>query len=34
VHGEEEQSQALADGIKDLEIQNVIVPDLGEEVTI
>lgn len=34
VHGEEEQSQALADGIKDLGIQNVIVPDLGEEVTI
>jgi metallo-beta-lactamase family protein len=34
VHGEEEQSQALADGIKDLGIQNVIVPDLGQEVTI
>ena len=34
VHGEEEQSQALANGIKDLGIQNVMVPDLGEEVTI
>jgi metallo-beta-lactamase family protein len=34
VHGEEEQSQALADGIKDLGIQNVLVPDLGQEVTI
>jgi metallo-beta-lactamase family protein len=34
VHGEEEQSQALADGIKELGIQNVIVPDLGQEVTI
>ncbi len=34
VHGEEEQSQALADGVKDLGIQNVLVPDLGEEVTI
>ena len=34
VHGEEEQSQALADGIKNLGIQNVMVPDLGEEVTI
>jgi metallo-beta-lactamase family protein len=34
VHGEEEQSQALANGIKNLGIQNVIVPDLGEEVTI
>lgn len=34
VHGEEEQSQALADGIKDLGIQDVIVPDLGQEVTI
>jgi metallo-beta-lactamase family protein len=34
VHGEEEQSQALADGIKDLGIQDVIVPDLGQEVII
>jgi metallo-beta-lactamase family protein len=34
VHGEEEQSQALAQGIKDLGIQNVLVPDLGEEVTV
>jgi metallo-beta-lactamase family protein len=34
VHGEEEQSQALADGIKDLGIQDVMVPDLGQEVTI
>ena len=34
VHGEEEQSQALADGIKDLGVQNVLVPDLGEEVTV
>lgn len=34
VHGEEEQSQALAEGIKDLGIQNVLIPDLGEEVNI
>jgi len=34
VHGEEEQSRALADGIKDLGIQNVLVPDLGEEASI
>jgi metallo-beta-lactamase family protein len=34
VHGEEEQSQALAEGIRDLGIQNVLVPDLGEEVTL
>ena len=34
VHGEEEQSQALADGIKDLGIQNVMVPNLGQEVTL
>lgn len=34
VHGEEEQSQALADGIKDLGIKNVLIPDLGEEVNI
>jgi len=34
VHGEEEQSEALAEGIKDLGIQNVMVPDLGEEVSI
>ena len=34
VHGEEEQSQALAEGIKDLGIQNVLIPDLGEEVTV
>jgi metallo-beta-lactamase family protein len=34
VHGEEKQSQALSNGIKDLGIKNVIVPDLGQEVTI
>ncbi len=34
VHGEEEQSQALAEGIKDLGIQNVVVPNLGQEVII
>jgi metallo-beta-lactamase family protein len=34
VHGEEEQSEALAEGIKDLGIQNVLVPDLGEEVSV
>ncbi|MCK4428695.1 MAG: MBL fold metallo-hydrolase [candidate division Zixibacteria bacterium] len=34
VHGEEKQSQALADGIKNLGIQDVMVPDLGQEVTI
>lgn len=34
VHGEEKQSEALADGIKDLGIKNVLVPDLGEEVAI
>jgi metallo-beta-lactamase family protein len=34
VHGEEEQSQALADGIKEFGIENVIVPDSGQEVTI
>jgi len=34
VHGEEEQSQALAEGIKDLGIKNVMVPDLGEEVSV
>ena len=34
VHGEEKQSQALAEGIKDLGIKNVLVPDLEEEVTI
>ena len=34
VHGEEEQSEALADGIKDLGVKNVLVPDLGEEVNI
>ena len=34
VHGEEKQSQALAEGIKDLGIKNVLVPDLGEEVIV
>lgn len=34
VHGEEEQAQALTDGIKDLGIKNVIIPDLGQEVII
>ena len=34
VHGEEEQSEALAEGIRDLGIQSVLVPDLGEEVSL
>jgi metallo-beta-lactamase family protein len=34
VHGEEEQCQALAEGIKDLGIRDVLVPDLGEEVEV
>jgi metallo-beta-lactamase family protein len=34
VHGEEEQSQALAEGIKGLGIQNVSIPAFGEEVQI
>jgi metallo-beta-lactamase family protein len=34
VHGEEEQSRALAEGIKGLGIQNVIIPDHGEEVQV
>ncbi len=34
VHGEEEQSKALAQGIKELGIENVLVPDLGEEITV
>jgi metallo-beta-lactamase family protein len=34
VHGEEEQSEALAEGIRDLGVQNVLVPDLGEEVSL
>jgi metallo-beta-lactamase family protein len=34
VHGEEEQSEALAEGIKNLGVRNVLVPDLGEEVTL
>ncbi len=34
VHGEEEQSRALAEGIKGLGIQNVIIPALGDEVQI
>lgn len=34
VHGEEEQSEALAEGIRDLGIRNVLVPDLGEEVSL
>jgi metallo-beta-lactamase family protein len=32
VHGEEEQSQALAEGIRDLGIKEVLVPDLDQEV--
>jgi metallo-beta-lactamase family protein len=34
VHGEEEQCQALAEGIRDLGIKDVLVPDLGEEVEV
>ncbi len=34
VHGEEEQSQALAEGIKGLGIKNVSIPVFGEEVQI
>jgi metallo-beta-lactamase family protein len=34
VHGEEEQSQALAEGIKGLGIQNVLIPGFGEDVQI
>jgi metallo-beta-lactamase family protein len=34
VHGEEEQSRALAEGIKGLGIQNVIIPGHGEEVQV
>jgi metallo-beta-lactamase family protein len=34
VHGEEEQSEALAEGIRELGVQNVLVPDLGEEVSL
>lgn len=34
VHGEEEQSEALAEGIRDLGVANVLVPDLGQEVTV
>lgn len=34
VHGEEQQSQALAEGIRDLGIKDVLVPDLGQEVTL
>jgi metallo-beta-lactamase family protein len=34
VHGEEEQSEALAEGIRHLGVQNVLVPDLGEEVSL
>jgi metallo-beta-lactamase family protein len=34
VHGEEKQSQALAEGIKELGIRDVLVPDLGQEVEV
>jgi metallo-beta-lactamase family protein len=34
VHGEEEQSNALAEGIRDMGIKEVLVPDLGQEVTL
>jgi metallo-beta-lactamase family protein len=34
VHGEEEQSEALAEGIRDLGVHNVLVPDLGQEVDL
>jgi metallo-beta-lactamase family protein len=34
VHGEEQQSQALAEGIRDLGITDVLVPDMGQEVEL
>jgi metallo-beta-lactamase family protein len=34
VHGEEQQSNALAAGIQELGIRNVVVPDPGEEIMI
>jgi metallo-beta-lactamase family protein len=34
VHGEEKESQALKESIESLGIQNVIIPDRGEEVTL
>lgn len=34
VHGEEEQSEALAEGIRDLGVRNVLVPDRGEEASL
>ena len=34
VHGEEEQSRALAEGIKSMGIKNVIIPGFGDEVQI
>ncbi|HEX7401619.1 MAG TPA: MBL fold metallo-hydrolase RNA specificity domain-containing protein, partial [candidate division Zixibacteria bacterium] len=34
VHGEEEQSQALAEGIRSLGIQNVMIPSFEDEVEI
>jgi len=34
VHGEEEQAEALAQGIRDLGIKEVLVPDLGQAVEL
>jgi metallo-beta-lactamase family protein len=34
VHGEEEQSRALTEGIKGMGIQNVIIPGIGDEVQL
>jgi metallo-beta-lactamase family protein len=34
VHGEEEQSDALAEGIRDMGIKEVLVPDLDQEVAL
>ena len=34
VHGEEKESHALKESIEELGIQNVIIPDRGEEVTL
>jgi len=34
VHGEEKESQALKGSIEELGVQNVVIPDRGEEVTL
>lgn len=34
VHGEEEQSFALADGLREIGFENVIVPEQGQEFEI